>query len=182
VAEIGQVLGGRHNGRNQFTHAEESILENQAADVCASLILGNETDTDSATQTLPIHDDLVVPGLHPVAEIVERRLRVNVQARLVGLAGGDAVAAVFEHEDIATGGGDQHACNGQAMANVASVAVEHQHRHVRVRPAARAPDVEGRQFLAIVGRNDKLLVVSEVELVRAGNVGAGVCGDVGRIN
>jgi hypothetical protein len=136
----------------------------------------------TSTQALAVHDNFVVPRLGTITEVIECGLSVDVEARLVRLAGRDAVTTVFEHEDVAAACGDQHARNGQTVADVASVAMEHQHRHLRIGSTARTPDVEGRQLLPIVGWNDELLVVSEIKLARAGDVGSSVGRDVGRID
>ena len=182
VAQIGKVLGWGHDGRDELAHAEEGVLEDEAGDVSGGLVLGDEADADGAAEALPVDDDLVVPRLGAVAEIVEGGLGVGVEAGLVGSAGRDAVAAVLEHEHVAARGGDQHAGDGQAVADVARVAVEHEDRHVGVGPVARAPDVEGRQLLAIVGRDDELLVVLEVKLAGPGDFGARVGRDGGGID
>lgn len=69
------------------------------------------------------------------------------------------------------------------MTNVTCVAVEHKHGHVRVGVVSpRAPDVKGRELLAIVGGDDELFVVAEVVLARPGDVSAGVGGDGGRVD
>jgi hypothetical protein len=46
VAEVGEVFGGRHYARDELAHAQEGVLEDQAADVSAALVLGNKTDTN----------------------------------------------------------------------------------------------------------------------------------------
>lgn len=143
VAQIGEVLGRRHDAGNQLAHAKEGVLEDQAADVSAALVLGYEADAHGTAQALAVHDDAVATRLDTVTEVIEGGLGINVQAGLVGLARGDAVAAVLEHEDVAAGRGDQHAGYGQAVADVARVSVEHEHCHLGIGPAARTADVEG---------------------------------------
>lgn len=53
------------------------------------------------------------------------------------------------------------------MAYIASVAMKHEHRDIRVPAAAWAANVKRRELLAIVGRDDELFKVLKIERDRA---------------
>jgi len=176
VAQISEILCRRDDAGYQLPHAEECILQDQATDIATVLVLGHELHTDSTAKALSIYDNFVVPRLGAIPKIVESRLSVDVKTRLVRLAGRNAIAAVLKHKDVAAHGVDEHAGNGQAVANVTCVAMEHEYRHVRIAPATGAANVKGREFLSIVGRDDEFLVISDVELVGTWEVGPRVRG------
>lgn len=173
-----QILGGRHDFRDQLAHAEEGVLENDTINVPPVLVLGDELHGDSTPQTLPVYDQLVVLRFGAVAQIVEGGLRIQVEARLVGFAGGQAVPPIFRHKDVASCHGNQHAGNWQAVANIPRIAVKHDYRDIRVAAAARASNVVGRELLAIVRRDDELLEILEIVVNRTGHLGPRVGRDV----
>lgn len=84
--------------------------------------------------------------------------------RFAGLAGGEAVATIFEHEDIAASEANEHAGYGQTVAYVAGISVKHQDGDIGVAAIAWASDVEGRQFLAIAGGYEELFEIRDAEL------------------
>jgi len=178
MAQIRQPFGWGHDTGNQFANAEERVLQNQARNIAPGLVLRHQPDSHGPSQALSIHNDLVIPRLGAIAQIIQRGLGVDVQARLVRGTGRDAVPPVLQHEDVAAGCRNQHAGDGQAVADVAGVAVEHEYRHLGVGAAARPADVEGGQLLAIVRRDDELLVVFEVVLAGARHIGARVGRDM----
>lgn len=171
MTQQGQILGGRHNFRDQLAHAEKGVFENDTIDVSPVLVLGDELHGDSTPQTLPVYNQLVVLRFGAFAEIVEGGLRIEVEARLVGFAGGQAVPPIFRHKDVATRHGNQHAGNWQAVANIPRIAVKHDYRDIRVAAAARASNVVGRELLAIVRRDDELLEILEIVVNRTGHLG-----------
>ena len=112
MAKSGKVPRRRDNAWNQLAHAEKGVLQDQADNVALALVLGHKLDTNCSTKTLAIDKIFVVSGLSAIAEIVEGGLGVDVEPRFVGGARGDSVATVFEHEDVAADGLEQHARNG----------------------------------------------------------------------
>lgn len=178
VAEQGEVAGGREDLGDELAHAEKGVLEHEAGNVAVLLVVGDEADGHGAAEALAVDDVAMGAGLGAVAQVVDGGLGVEDQSGLARLTRGAAVAAVLEHEDVAADHVAQHARNGQPVADVARVAVEHDHGHLGVFSAARAADVEGGQLLAIVRRDDQLLKVGEAKLVWPWNVGAGISGNV----
>jgi len=67
----------------------------------------------------------------------------------------------------------EYLCDGKSVANVASVAVEHEDRYI-ARMLLVGSDEEGAQRLAIGCGDEQLLIVGYGELGRSGDVGAGV--------
>ena len=164
VAKQGEILGRREHTGDQLPHAEEGVLQDQASDIPASLVLSNQLDAHRTTEALPVDDKLVSPRLDPVAQVVDGGLRIDHDATLVGLARRQAVATILKHEDVTPSIVDKHAGDGEAVANVARVPVEHEDGYVGVSPAPGAPYIKSGQLLAIIGRDDEFFIISNIEL------------------
>jgi len=182
MTEKGEILCRRHNAGDQFPHAEEGIFEDETANIPTGLVFSHEPHTNSTSKALAVDNILVVPSLDPVAQVVQSRLCINVQTRFVSLARREAVTTIFDHEDIATRRRDKHAGNGEAMADVTRIAVEHQDRDVGVGATAGASNVESREFLAIVGRDDQLFKVLKIKRHWSRNLLARIGRYMGRVD
>lgn len=113
-----------------------------------------------------------MPRFRSLAQVVESGLGIDPQARLVWFAGGCAVASILQHKDVAANHVDEDAGDGQAVTDIACIAVEHHDCDVRILAATGAANVVGRQLLAIVGGDDQLFKVFDSELCRTRDVGS----------
>jgi hypothetical protein len=113
-----------------------------------------------------------------IRQVVQRGLRIDHQPSLVRAAGAEPIAAVFQHKHAAPHQLGQHVRDGNAMPDVASVAMEHQHGRRDGLCRVRRPDEEGGQLLAVRRRDLKLLVIVDAIVAGLGDLCAGVAGDV----
>jgi len=171
-----------HVRRDQLSDAQEGVLEDQTRNVPVLLVLGNQIDGHRAAQALPVDDDLGVSRLDALADVVEPRLGIDVEARLVRRPRRQPVPAVLQHQHVAAQHLLEDLRDGDAVADVARVAVEHQHGDVPGAALVGGPDEEGIEGLAVGRRDLEVLVVLDAELARLGDVGTCVGGDVARVD
>jgi hypothetical protein len=150
--------------RDQLPHTQERIFQHQTCQFRIFLVLGGQLHSHSSTQALPIYDDVMVPRLSPVAQIIIRRLSIDHEASLIRAPRAQSVPSIFQHEHVASHAPHQHARDGNSVSDIPCIAMEHQDSDITLRAAFRAADVERRQ-LFIVGRRDhQVFKVAEVKL------------------
>lgn len=178
MAQVGQVLGRRDDRRDQGSHRQERILQDETDNITFTLVLGDELDANGSPQALAVDDQLVTSCLGSVPQVVEGSLRIQHQALLIGFACRQAIAAVLQHKHIAANVVDDHAGNWQSVADVACIAVEHYNSTIREPPVSGTPDVEGRELFAIVCGDHQFLEVLDAKLRRSWNFSSGIGGHV----
>lgn len=91
----------RHLPGDHLLYAEECILQHQSGDIALILIPAHESYSNSTTETLTVDHDLGGFEILAVANVVESSLRVDGDALLPGITCRQAVASVFQHQNIA---------------------------------------------------------------------------------
>lgn len=114
-------------------------------------------------------------------QIVQSGLRINHQSSLVWAPRAVPVAAILEHEHATAHQLGHHLRDGDAVSDVACVAVEHQHRCWYGLRGVRCADEVGRQLLAIGSGDLQVLIVVDAVVARFWNLGASIAGNVRRV-
>ena len=132
-------------------------------------------------QALPVDDDFGIPEFQTLANVIEASLGINREALFVWISRREPVTSVLQHEHIATNLIGYDLCNGHAMANVARVAMKHEHCHVPRVLAVCGANEEGTEGFAIRCGYQEILEVRNAELGRTWDVAARIWRKVPRI-
>lgn len=117
----------------------------------------------------------------PLADVLKAGLGIDHEAFLIGVARRQAVAAVLQHENIAAQVLGKHFGNGQSVADVASIAVEHEDGDIAGALLVCA-DQEGAERLAVGGGDEQLLGIGDAKLGGAGHVGTRIGREASRVD
>ena len=96
------VIIGRFLRWYHIPYRCESILQYQTYNVSSFLIFGDQLDGDCSAKTLTKNNDFTAVGLLLLADIIKCCLRIDVDTFFVGIASGQAIASILQHQDIAT--------------------------------------------------------------------------------
>lgn len=179
VGRCGQAM---HDIRgNEFLDGRKSVFQHDGGNVALLLVPRDKPNGYSAANALPVDNNLGASKLVSLADVVQARLRVDHEALFVGVARRQAVAAILQHEHIAAQVLFEDPGDGQSVANVARVAVEHEHRHV-ARMLLVGADEEGAERLAVGRGDEEFLKVGDAKLRRAWHVGARIGREAARVD
>lgn len=167
---------------NQFPHAQKGVLQHQTHQPLVVLVLGHQLNAHGSAQALPVNHNIIIASLGASTQVLEGGLRVNHEAGLVRGSGRQAITTVFKHQHAAPDSLYEHARDGDAVADVSRVAVEHQDGDVPAHARLWGADEEGRELLAVGRRDHQLFEVADAELRGSRHFGASIVWDVRGVN
>jgi hypothetical protein len=173
-----QPLGHGNSTRNHLGNTQKSVLKHKTFNIANLLVLRNQINRHSTANTLPENNNLVALQILAGADIIKPSLRIDDEALLVGGAGGEAVAAVLEHQHGAVDVVCQDAAYRQAVADVACVSVEEQDGNGAGLGFVVGPQEEGAESFAVGGWEREFFVVVEAVFGGPRDLGAGSGGNV----
>lgn len=110
---------------DERSDAHKCVFQDETSDITFLHVGAYQPNGDSTSQTLAIYDDLVSLEVLAGANVIQCRLRINAQSLFVGLARREAIASVLDKENVAVKVFSENFGNGQAMTDVACVAMKH---------------------------------------------------------
>lgn len=146
------------------------------------LVLRHKIDRDGTSEALSVYEDLGVSRFGTMPNIIQTCLRIDIQAVLVGRPGGQSVAAILEHENIASKDLDKDFGDRNAMADIASISVEHKYCKGMCSAFIFRSDEERIERLAVRGGKLEVFKVRDPELRRLGHIGARIRRNVPRVD
>jgi len=117
-----------------------------------------------------------------MSNVIQARLRIDIQTVLIGRPGGQSVAAILEHEHATPKDLNEDLGDRNAMADIASISMEHEYCQGTCSPFIFRSDEERIERLAVRGGKLEVFKVRHPELRRLGHIRARIRRNVSRVD